>query len=82
MAFALAGLAGFGVVVVAQELAAPEDELGDVPGVDAAPGGAADGAVAGIVAAEADGVITHDLLYQAALAEAREMGMVVRDEGM
>ena len=37
---------------------------------------------AAFYAAEADGVITHDLLYQAALAEAREMGMVVRDEGM
>jgi ATP-dependent 26S proteasome regulatory subunit len=35
---------------------------------------------AAFYAAEGDGIITHDLLYQAALAEAREMGMVVREE--
>ena len=37
---------------------------------------------AAFYAPETDGIINHDLLYQAALAEAREMGMVVRDEGM
>ena len=35
---------------------------------------------AAFYAAEGDGIINHDLLYQAALAEAREMGMVVLDE--
>ncbi|MCA9562073.1 MAG: ATP-binding protein [Myxococcales bacterium] len=35
---------------------------------------------AAFYAAEGDGVITHDLLYQAAIAESREMGKVVRDD--
>lgn len=35
---------------------------------------------AAFYAAEADGIITHEFLYKAAVAEAREMGMVVRDE--
>ena len=35
---------------------------------------------AAFYAAESDGVITYDRLYQAARAEAREMGMIVRDE--